>query len=481
MGIIYKAQLKPAKCGIDIGDGSERAEYVNQDYMLWTLGRPHRNVSIMYTYYPKDEHWPARISEACKDMEVNFQWDYPYDDYFPYTGGLDRDTKGEPFEQMRDIRRHGQDVTLTLTIDCSLDDEYLRAIARDLRTFGRMRLRINHECSGCWFTHNKRFSYEEIGNFFVRFAKIVKEEAPQVKVVFCGPSINLKADHEVLMWEKEFTEALDTADLWSQDCYMALNFGWPYDVCEKGSDRYCVRAVDDFIMDLKRTSKRAAIVNNGVVKPLVVSEFNTDGDVTGPLTQGDSIKRFISKLKEQDTAWLDGFCLYQFRDRGRLGLEIEDPNNKAVGIPQPILKDYREVLKDPYFMPELSCTEETNLPVILRWGGSEDAEGVAFKIDFEKSPQFCEISFEETELNLMMELNGRWFYKAPGVKTIDLMPAFFDAPVADNTSMLLTIFAPPATGENDSSQGADWAINYYTEMTRLPVLRIRYESVEDVG
>ena len=53
---------------------------------------------------------------------------------------------GQPFEQMRDIRRHGQDVTLTLTLDCSLSEEYLRAIAKDFRTFGRMRLRINHEC-----------------------------------------------------------------------------------------------------------------------------------------------------------------------------------------------------------------------------------------------------------------------------------------------------------------------------------------------
>ena len=71
---------------------------------------------------------------------------------------------GQPFEQMRDIRRHGQDVLLTLTIDCSLSDEYLREIARQFRTFGRMRIRINHECNGSWFTHNRRFSYEEVEN-----------------------------------------------------------------------------------------------------------------------------------------------------------------------------------------------------------------------------------------------------------------------------------------------------------------------------
>ena len=55
MDKIKKVKLTPAACGLDLGDGSERAEYVNQDYILNTLGRPHRNIGIMYTYYPKDK------------------------------------------------------------------------------------------------------------------------------------------------------------------------------------------------------------------------------------------------------------------------------------------------------------------------------------------------------------------------------------------------------------------------------------------
>lgn len=480
MGELFKASLGPAKCGIDIGDGSERAEYVNQDYMLWTLGRPHRNVSIMYTYYPKDKYWPQRISEACKDMEVHYQWDYPYDDYFPYEGGLGKDTSKEPFNQMRDIRKHGQDVVLTITVDCSLEDEYLRAIAKDLKTFGRMRLRINHECGGRWFTHNKRFTYEEVGEFFVRFAKIVKEEAPQISLIFCGPTIDKDAEEEVLIWEKEFTKPLEIADIWSQDCYLALNFGWPFDIAEKGGNRFAMHPVDEFVTNLKRTSDRATVVNNGIRKPLVISEFNADGDVTGPLNQAESIMRFIKKLKDTDSDWLDGFSMYQFRDRGRLGLEIEDPNNKNVGIPQPLLYEYKKLLKDPYFSPSLTYNQGATLPAKLRWGGSEDADGLAMDICFEKSPVFCEINFEEENLNLMMEINGRWFYKAPGVKTIDLMPAFFENPIADNTTLKLNIFAPPASGENDPSQGDDWYNNYYSDITKLPELRIRYESVMDV-
>jgi hypothetical protein len=113
------------------------------------------------------------------------------------------------------------------------------------------------------------------------------------------------------------------------------------------------------------------------------------------------------------------------------------------------------------------------LPLTLRWGDAEDSEGVAVEIDFEKNPVFCEVTFEE-EINLMMEINGRWFYKAPGTKTIDLMPAFWNSPIKDGERVALNIFAPPASGENDKSQGDDWDMNYYTTINKLPEFRIRY-------
>lgn len=39
---MQKLHLGAAQCALDLGDGSERAEYVNQDYILHKLGRPHR-------------------------------------------------------------------------------------------------------------------------------------------------------------------------------------------------------------------------------------------------------------------------------------------------------------------------------------------------------------------------------------------------------------------------------------------------------
>ena len=49
---MQKLHLGAAQCALDLGDGSERAEYVNQDYILHKLGRPHRAIGIMYYLLP---------------------------------------------------------------------------------------------------------------------------------------------------------------------------------------------------------------------------------------------------------------------------------------------------------------------------------------------------------------------------------------------------------------------------------------------
>ena len=50
-----KVLLTPAKCALDMGDGSERGLYVNQDYILQKMKKVHRGISLMYTYYPNDK------------------------------------------------------------------------------------------------------------------------------------------------------------------------------------------------------------------------------------------------------------------------------------------------------------------------------------------------------------------------------------------------------------------------------------------
>ncbi|MBQ8614833.1 MAG: hypothetical protein IJ416_11510 [Ruminiclostridium sp.] len=472
MDKIKAIHMGPAKCAVDLGDGSERGEYVNQDYILHKLGRPHRAVNLMYCYYPLDKEWPGRISEVMKDANVSFQWDYPYDDYFPYGGGIGGNTEGEPFNFMRDIRKHGQDVILTLTIDPNVSDEHLIKIAEELKTFGRIQMRINHEATGNWFSFTKRTTYQGVADFYVRFHKIIKEHAPNVSTILCIGGIEDLSKTEIEM-EKEFSEAVKVTDIWSVDKYMALHWGWPYDVAEEGGTSFGRSAVSEIYEKTKRSYLRFKEICGGQEKPMVMSEFNADGDVTGPFEQAEMVQKFCDMLKADKDIWLNGFTFYQFRDRGRLGLEIEDPNNPDVGIEQPEMQTYKEIIHDDFFYPEIEETGNIQLPAKLRWGGSEDAEGIAIPLHFEKNPVFCEVTFDE-EVNLMMEINGKWFYKSPKAKTIDLMSAFYEKPLDGAADLTLKIFAPPATGENDPSQGDDWQTNYYSTLNKLPDIRIRF-------
>ena len=477
MAVLKKISLNPAKCAVDLSDGSERGLYVDQDYILRKLGRPHRAVNIMYCYYPNDKTWPKRAQDAYKDMDVSFAWDYPYDNYFPYLGGLNGSTKGEPFTCMRDIRRHGQDVILTLTCDPKVDEEHMIAIAKDLRPFGRMMLRLNHECTGSWFSFNKRATYQEIADFYVKFHKIVRKYAPNVSMILCAGAVDNPKDEKAEK-EDEFLQAIKDTEIWSIDKYIALNWGWPYEVAEKDNKQHMLNKTAATYNTAKRTFERFKKIC-GCTKPMVMSELNADGDVTGPYDQVKIMKNFAKLVKNDPEQWFSAFCFYQFRDDGRLGLEITDPNNPQVGVEQPMMAAYKDIIDDDFFKPEMKVHKTAKLPVLLRWGGSEDAEGVSVELDFEKDPVFAEANFTGSlaDANLMMELNGMWFYKAPGVKFVDFMPAFFKKRLKGAAKLKLNIFAPPATGENDKKQGSDWDTNYYYELKELPDIRLRFEPI----
>ena len=476
MDKLFKITMGKAKCAVDLGDGSERGEYVDQDYILRKLGRPHRSISLMYCYYPLDKEFPGRISEVMKDADVKFQWDYPYDDYFTYKGGLEGDRNGEPFTCMRDVRRHGQDVTLTLTIDPNVSDEQLIAIAEDLRTFGRVFLRVNHEATGNWFSFTKRATYQGVADFYCRFNKILHEKAPNVQTILCIGGIEDPNATEIIM-EKEFSQAVKETDIWSVDKYMALHWGWPYDVAERGGTTHSRSVIKDVYEYTKRTYRRLCEINDGVEKPMVMSELNADGDVTGPYDQAAMVKEFCDLLKADDEkGWFNAFTMYQFRDRGRLGLEIEDPNYPDCGIEQPLMQVYKDIIHDEFYSPKMTSGEEISFPAKLRWGGAEDAEGIEIPLHFDKNPHFCEVYFED-DSNLIMELNGTWFYKSPNAKVIDLMSAFFEKPLDGAADLKLRIFAPPANGENDLSLD-DGLMNTYSTIEKLPKIRIRTEPVE---
>ena len=482
MAEIRKTYLKPADCALDMGDGSERGLYVNQDYILQKLRKVHRGISLMYTYYPTDEGWPGRASVVHKH-NVSGAWDYPYEDYFPYKGGLNGNREDEPFNFMKEIRQHGMDVVLTMTINPHLEDEYLVSVAKDLRSYGRVLLRINHECTGNWFCYTKRATYPEIADFFVRFNKILKEYAPNVKTILCAG-----------MWEKHtgklemediFLEAHKVADYWSGDNYLALHWGWPVDICTKETNSHACYDVDEIYEKAKNTYKRLKEIT-GQDKPFVLSELNADGDVTGAFEQSNMMRHFMERLEQDDEKWLSAFTFYQFRDDGRLGLEITDPNNSDVGIEQPMMQMYKEKIQSPFFSAKMESGEEISLPCKLRWGGAEDAEGVEGPLHFEKTPTFAELYFDEEliDLTMMIELGGYWFYKKAGTKCVDMMSLFFEKPLSKPTDMKLRFFLPPQDGMNypekgnaDDAPNGDWMVNCYNVLPKLPTIRIENDPV----
>ncbi len=474
---ISKVKLKPAKCAVDLGDGSERGFYVDQDYILNKLHRPHRGINLMYCYYPLDEGWPVRAQEAFADKEVGFAWDYPYDNYFTYKGGLEGNTEGEPFTCMKDVRRHGQDVILTLTCDPHISDEQIIAIAKDLKPYGRMMLRLNHECTGNWFAYTKRSTYQEIADFFVRFKKLLEEYAPQIKIILCAGQVT-DVENPKLEMEETFMEAGKVTDFWSIDNYIALNWGWPYEVAEKDNSSHKLTDCKIIFDQMKATYNRYVELY-GEKKPLVMSELNSDGDVAGPYKQAAMMKEFYDLVKADPDNCCAGITLYQFRDDGRLGLEFTDPSNPDNGFEWPLLATYRDIIDDDFFKPQKEYANCGELPVKLRWGGAEDAEGISLDYVFEGNPVFAEANFSGTlkDMNLMLEINGRWFYKAPGATFVDFMPAFYGKEIKAGEVVKLNIFAPPAEGVNDPSQGDDWTINYYAELKELPDVRLRYEPI----
>jgi hypothetical protein len=278
-----------------------------------------------------------------------------------------------------------------------------------------------------------------------------------------------------MKYEDEFAEAINVTDFWSTDTYLALHWGWPFDIAEPGGKSHKRDGNTDMLKCFNLEYERFMARAGGKSRPFVVSEFNADGDVTGPYEQAEQLADFYRRLPAEASC-ITGVTFYQFRDRGRLGLEIEDPNNPGIGCAQPVMDEYKKIMSMEEYLPIMKTGNPVNFPAELRWGGSEDASGILISICFDQNPVFCEINFsgEDVNLNLMMEINGRWFFKKSGVKSIDMIPAFFNNKLSGKTEISLRIFAPPPEGINNPSQGKDWEINYYAKMQNQPELRIRY-------
>ena len=461
-GPLYRVSLSPASCGLDLGDGSERGEYVNQDYILRSLGRPHRSINLMYCYYPYDKGWPLRARNAFPQLRkarLKNVWVHPYDDYFPYGQPKRKGGPREPFSEIRDIRRHGQDVTLTLTFDLKTKDSELRKIARELKPYGRLRLRINHECDGFWFSFNRRYSRIQVTEFFIRFSRILKQEAPQVLTMCCWGHWNPQT--KKVKFLDELSPMLRYADVWSLDKYLSLHYFWPSTDCDEGAPGYSAEGVKA-CWEAMREVQRVFAETTGFDKPVELGELNADGDVGGEEVQVATVRDFYRKVVTEKPRWLSGITFYQFRDRGRLGLEAEDPNHPEVGRPTLLHPEYRRIIQNPYFLPRE--TWKITRDRSLKWTASDDAEGLGWKVPIRKKPVFLEL-YLPSGLNLMVKVGRLWFYKKTDVEHLDVIEGARDW---EGKNLPVAVFAPPAEGENPRC-----AVTVRSTLKEIPRLRLR--------
>ncbi|HON10621.1 MAG TPA: hypothetical protein PLE24_07115 [Chitinispirillaceae bacterium] len=454
-----KISLSPARCGADLSNGSERASYVPMKHIFKVLKRPHRAVNLMFTYYPFDKGWPKRASELVKWKAGMGQWDLPYDDYEVFLGGEGGSQGAEVFRQFRDVRRYGQDINFTLTIDLKVPVKGLRAIARDLRPYGRVFFRINHECNGNWFQHNKRYSFKQVSDFFCKFHNIIKEEAPLVQTVLC---VNGWDSVEMMhLGIRELGGAVRTADILALDKYISLHFGWP-NKFRDDPGVYNRLSVKDWWENVKFNYREICKSRGSDSFPFTLPEINADSDVDGYYGQARKITEVYDLIKTERPDWLHAMTLYQFRDRGGLGLELEDRKTHQFIRRLPSCAAYRKAVSDPYYNPgiiEKGVLKQNGSRLKLRWYNSEKADGI--RITGRRPLKSLRAKLELEKGNYIIQANGRWLHTAGG--EVDLKSY-----LEPGSKYSINVFAPPAEGVNSIGPDGGYLPYYQTELSKTP-------------
>jgi len=463
----YVNMTEPS-CAADLSIGSERGDYVSQSYVFKKIGRPSRAINLMYGYYPKNKKWPSR----GKPKHGRYML---HDGYFSYEGGINGDSSKykEPFASIRDVRAYGQDVILTLLIDCSLPDEELIQIAKDLRPFGRLYLRINHECNGSWFQFNKEYSLKEVSDFFVRFHNIAHEYAPNIKTIACinGPGeVTEGKTRGYCLTEDKLAPMFQIADLVSVDQYYSLHYGWPDPKFNPANP------TNYFSLSLERWWEIVCEFHEIMVKlrgdketPIYINETNSDAEIDGMEGQAKWIEDAYGLIKKEKAKWFKGITYYHFQDRGGLGLETQDAYDFHKVTENPSLHAYRRVINDPYFLPKFKISSEKTLefPIIFDWVSSTEAKGIAIKVKAPKKINSCTLSFSD-KLNLVLNIENKWFRKSPSKSSLDISSA-----VRGLEEFSIMIFSPPAGENTFDSKKQEYLNSYKVILNNLPEIVLK--------
>ncbi len=362
---------------------SERSDFVPMDYIFSKLGRIHDGIQVLKAYYPYHEKWSPhkKISEIEHGEDINFAWGYDYEDYNPFNLLVEG---GNSQKQFEDIKRYGSDIHLTLTMDLSLSDQDIEKVVRSLTTFGRVFLRVNHECNGTWFPFNKFYNYKEVSDFFVRCHKIVKANSSNIFTVFSLSSDFYVKDKVVCdmflrLNQDEMREALQTADYWSLDKYASLHYAWPYEetITPESKNTYFQGTVEDWWRLIEECYLNMIWHNGLSLKPLFINEFNTDSDVDGAEAQARMVGSVYDRINRGDFPWLAGITLYQFRDYGGLGLE---KGNLSKFKETPSLSVYRDIIQNIHYNIRIEDWQEwPHNKYHFAWFNSDSIRGLCIR------------------------------------------------------------------------------------------------------
>lgn len=392
-----------------LGNGSERGEFISIKNIFDEFGKPHDGIQVMKTYYPYHDGWNTkdRISKSTKKENVDYAWDYEYDDYHP----LDIfEEESKTLAQLQEIKTYGSDIHLTLTMDAHLGDDELEKIFLKLKGFGRIFLRINHEENGNWFEHNKNYSRKEVAEFFVRCHHIAKRISSEFYTIFSvtgdcfSPESGVNVD-KLDLEEEQLKAALSCADFWSIDKYISLNYGWPfYELKNQPDDRCFTMTEMDWWKIIEETYLQMIQCNDGIMKPLFINEFNADSDVDGFSGQSSKISNIFENYFQKEYSWLKGIVMYQYQDDGGLGLVFY--NEKGTLQSYPSLESYKKAIG----LRKEWISERSKGDILFRWINSETIEGISITIT-KKNAEFC--NRNEYKLFLYNETNGEWICLLP--------------------------------------------------------------------
>jgi hypothetical protein len=440
-------RLVAPPCSIGITDGSERGEYVPQSHLLDAVGRPHHIVNLMFQYYPDMDGWPTQGVNwygFYRNNQLN-----KGDGYFPLV--LDPGGRwGQAYlRQIEDVRSHGQEPQLTLTLHANTPNETLARIADSLRPFAPMRIRINHECNGVWFYFNQVWSYKELSDLFVRFHRILHERAPGVRTVACwnGPGDTLENNNAPPPRRGQLTNdqlgpMFRIADIVSLDQYASLHYGWPDPDFDPARPTQFFRITPATWWRVLEDFHDAICRLRGAETPIEVHEVNEDADIVGPDAQADWMAAFYREVAARKLPWLTQITYYQFRDRGGLGLELEDAADPSRFAARPALEAYRRAICDPWFEPVVRTETSSSATRLLSWRSPCDADGVEFEFPPAQAPVKLILP---RNTHLLVESGGAWKLKPRGIGEL-VLPV--SAPME---AFRVRVFAPPPDGRNNRS------------------------------